>query len=115
MLQHIRISAICFGVFIGYVTPLLNSALLFFGMETEVEKQNLGSARTLFGLLVVINIFGSIAGGYAAAFLARQQQLLHGLLTAIIGYAIISPFREFSFMMAIVFMVGGVVGAWLSK
>jgi hypothetical protein len=115
MFQHIKISALALGIFAGYIVPLLVSALLYFGIQSQVEKQNFQAGRSMFGLMIVINIFGSIAGGYVSAAMTRHQQLLHGLLTAIVGYGLISPFGGFSFTMAFVFLAGGIVGAWLRK
>lgn len=115
MFRHLQLSALALGVFAGYVVPLLVSALLMLQISGAAEANDRDLARSLWGAIVVTNLAGSVAGGYAAAALARHQQLLHGLVSALIGVVVVSPFQRGSLVLIACLVLGGIVGAWLKK
>lgn len=115
MFRHIQISALAAALFVGYIVPLLLSVVVLMNIFTAIEQQDAATSRSLFGLMVVLNVLGSVAGGYVAAAVAKHQPLLHGLLSALLGVALISPFRSVGLLWALLFVIGGIVGAWLRK
>lgn len=91
--RHLQFSALAVGVFVGYVVPMLISALLVLQIRSAFAADDGDLARSLWGAILVTNLAGSVGGGYAAAALVRHQHLLHGLVSAVIGLIVVSPFR----------------------
>lgn len=115
MLRHVQFSALAVGVFVGYALPLVIDTVLALEMIGAVEQQEVDAARRMFAIMVVVNLGGSVVGGYVTARLARHQPLLHGLLTAVAGLLLVSPFRGVSALWLFAFLVSGITGAWLSS
>jgi hypothetical protein len=113
MFRYIQISALAVAAFIGYVLPLVLSWFLMTRLYSAVATKDAELGRGYFWLLLAVNIFGSVMGGYVAARLSKFQPLLHGMLSGIVGGILMGAFREFNIAWSFYYVVAGIVGGWL--
>lgn len=124
-LSDIRFDAVIIGALVDNVATmavllLLMSALASTGMP---EDEVMARMKTLSGLLLslIIGLGSTGLGGYAAARMAKQNEVLHGMLVAAAGIAIALIFREkglpFWFEIAgfVLMPPAGVAGGYLGK
>lgn len=122
-MNGIQIRAVLIALFAFYVAPILplivlTSASDFFGAEPPVVGQRVplwSSASSL--LLLWFWALAPVGSGYLAAKLAKQQPLLHGLLTGIVGGVLVVLWVRglwvFELVLALLIVTCGLFGGWL--
>lgn len=125
LVREIRVRALVIALFAFYVAPVLplivlSSLPLAFDGAPPVPGQRVYGWRAASGWMFVILWFWALApvgSGYFAAKLAKQQPLLHGLLTGIAGAAIavlwIQGLFVFKFVLTLIIASCGFFGGWL--
>ena len=114
MLQHIQLSALAIGVFVGYVVPFLISWLFVAGMLDAAAANDAPLGRRYFWLMLTMNLLGPVMGGFVAARLSKYQPLLNGFLSGLAGGVLVGAFREdLHAGLLFYYALAGVVGGWL--
>ncbi len=117
-MTKIRPSAIAIGFFVGFVVPAaiyfaIGSAL-FIAREGEVLKW----IPWFNSLWFAVAIGMPLLAGYLTARVAQVQPLLHGGIVGMlgsIGLVVLAIPISAALYSAIIFVPGGVAGAWLWK
>lgn len=124
-IREIRLRALVIALFAFYVAPILPlivlSSLPFASDGTPpVPGQRVYGWRAASGGMLVVLWFWALApvgSGYFAAKLAKQQPLLHGLLTGVVGAAIavlwVQGLFVFEIVLALIIASCGLFGGWL--
>jgi hypothetical protein len=97
-LADIKFKAVIFGAIVDnactlFVMTLLATALVSTGLS---EDEVMGRMKSTSGLLLglIIGLGCTFLGGYVAGRMAKQAEVLHGALVAVLGMTIALIFRE---------------------
>jgi len=125
MIKTVQFRPIVIALFAFYVVPILPLIVLSsmpFAIDgpPPVPGQRLYGWRAAIGGMLIVLWFWALApvgSGYFAAKLAKQQPLLHGLLTGVVGaeFAVIWVDGQFVFELALALIIAssGLFGGWL--
>jgi len=97
-LSDIKLKAVIAGAVLDnattlFVMTLLAAALVSTGLsEDQVMSRMKSTSGLLLGLIIGLGCTG--LGGYVAGRMAKQAEVLHGLLVAVIGMVIALIFRD---------------------
>ena len=97
-LSDIKLKAVIAGAVLDnattlFVMTLLAATLVSTGLsEDQVMSRMKSTSGLLLGLIIGLGCTG--LGGYVAGRMAKQAEVLHGLLVAVIGMVIALIFRE---------------------
>ena len=114
MREGIRIPAICIGAFFGYVLP---NAIVLWLIDSVYGASNAQDAFDSDGYalaMVCVHFAGPTLGGLVAARIARTQPLLHGLLTALVGW-LLSTVMGNGILAGFLYVAASLSGARLSR
>jgi hypothetical protein len=121
-MNGIQIRAVLIALFAFYAAPILplialTSAPNFFGEPPAVgQRVPLWSSTGSF-LLLWFWALAPVGSGYLAAKLAKQQPLLHGLLTGAVGGALVVLWVRglwvFELVLGLLVVACGLFGGWL--
>ena len=116
MLAELKLSAIAVAFVAAFALPygIFYIAPLVFSVVTGQRSGDISIVVVL--LWALCSLLAPIAGGYLAARLSQVQPLLHGALTGLLASVVaalmVSSLRT-ALLTFLVFIPGGICGAWL--
>ena len=125
ILKEVRVRALLIALFAFYVAPalpliVLTSLPFATNSAPPIPGQRVyGWSAASGGLLLVLWFWAlaPVGSGYFAAKLAKQQPLLHGLLTGVVGAILavvwVQGLLLFELILALIVASCGLFGGWL--
>jgi hypothetical protein len=124
IIKEVRIRALLIALFAFYVAPVLPLIILTslpFAADSSppTPGQRVYGWGAASGLLLILWFWAlaPVGSGYFAAKLAKQQPLLHGLLTGVVGAILavvwVQGLLVFELALALIVVSCGLFGGWL--
>jgi putative membrane protein (TIGR04086 family) len=110
MFENIRFSALCIGALFGYVVPIAASLWVITSLLGATHARDALGDTAYPAMLMVIHIGGPLLGGFLAARSGKSRPLVHGVITALMGWLVAAMFGS-GVLIGIVYVLASVTGA----